>query len=81
MDYSIWSILETKACSKSHKSIESLKKSLVVEWEKVPQEVLRTAVEALPGRIIAAIKNKGGYIEAIHNSYCNIAFNLNENFQ
>ena len=45
MDYSIWSILETNACSKSHKSIESLKRSLVAEWEKVPQEVLRTAVQ------------------------------------
>ena len=63
MDYSISSIFETKACSKSHKSIDSLKKSLVVEWGKVPQEVLRTAVEALPGRITAVIKNKGGYIE------------------
>ena len=63
MDYSIWSILETKACSKSYKSIESLKKSLVVEWGKVPQEVLRAAVEALPGRITAVIKKKGGYIE------------------
>ena len=48
---------------KSHKSIESLKKSLVVEWEKIPQEVLRAAVEALPGKIAAVIKNKGGYIE------------------
>ena len=63
MDYSIWSILETKACSKSRKSIESLKKSLVVEWEKVPQEVLRAAVEALQGRITAVIKNNDGYIE------------------
>ena len=63
MYYSIWSILETKACSKSHKSIESLKKYLVVEWEKVPQEVLHAAVEALPGRITVVIKNKGGYIE------------------
>ena len=28
MDYSIWSILEEKACSKPHKSIEALEKSL-----------------------------------------------------
>ena len=63
MGYSIWSILETNACSKSHKSIEHLKRSLVAEWEKVPQEVLRAAVGALPGRIKAVIKNKGGYIE------------------
>ena len=40
-----------------------MKKSLLVEWEKIPQEVLRAAVKALPGRITAVIKNKGGYIE------------------
>ena len=28
MDYSIWRILEEMACSKPHKSIEALKKSL-----------------------------------------------------
>ena len=29
MDYSIWSILESKACAKSHTSIQSLKTSLI----------------------------------------------------
>ena len=51
MDYSIWSILETKACAKSHACIESLKKSL------------RAAVEAFPRRLREVIRKKGGYIE------------------
>ena len=38
-------------------------KFLVVELGKVPQEVLRAVVEALPGRVTAVIKNEGGYIE------------------
>ena len=51
MDYSIWSILESNACNRSHKSIESLKRSLVQEWEKISQEVLCAAGEDLAGRI------------------------------
>ena len=51
MDYSVWSILESRVCTKSHKSIDSLKRKLKEEWEKIPQEVLRAIVEALPGRI------------------------------
>ena len=46
MDFSLWSILETNACSTPHKSIESLKTSSSQEWAKIPQEKLRAAVEA-----------------------------------
>ncbi|KAI6648777.1 MhmaT1 transposase [Oopsacas minuta] len=63
MDYSIWSILETRACLKSHTNIDSLKKSLCREWERIPQEILRAAVEAFPKRLKAVIERKGGYIE------------------
>ncbi|KAI6656176.1 hypothetical protein LOD99_1509 [Oopsacas minuta] len=63
MDYSVWSILESRVCAKSHKSIDSLKRKLREEWEKIPQDVLRAAVEALPGRISSVIHDKGGYIE------------------
>ena len=63
LDFCVWSILETKACSKSHKSIESLKVSLVKEWNNIPQETLRIAVEAVPKRLNAIVKKKGGYIE------------------
>ena len=40
MDFSIWSILERKVCVRSHRSLEFLKKSLVREWHRIPQEVL-----------------------------------------
>ncbi|KAI6658755.1 hypothetical protein LOD99_15078 [Oopsacas minuta] len=63
MDYSVWSILESRVCAKSHKSIDSLKRKLREEWEKIPQDVLRAAVEALSGRISSVIHDKGGYIE------------------
>ena len=63
MDFSLWSILETKACAKSHKSVDSLKKSLLKEWSQIPQETMRAAVNAVPDRLRAVIKKRGGYIE------------------
>ena len=32
LDFSLWSILETKACCKSHTNLESLKRSLSRKW-------------------------------------------------
>ncbi|KAI6661014.1 hypothetical protein LOD99_13737 [Oopsacas minuta] len=63
MDYSVWYILENKACSVSHNTVSSLKISLCREWEKMPQETLRAAVEGFPNRLRAVISKKGGYIE------------------
>ena len=36
LDFSLWSILETNACSTPQKSIECLKKSLCREWQNIP---------------------------------------------
>ena len=63
MDFSIWSILETNACAKSHANIDSLKMSLLREWDKIPDETLRAAVRAVPNRLQDVIRKKGGYIE------------------
>ena len=63
MDYSIWSILETRACSKSHTNVDSLKKSSCREWERIPQEILRATIEAFPKRLKVVIERKGGFIE------------------
>ncbi|KAI6653924.1 hypothetical protein LOD99_3100 [Oopsacas minuta] len=60
MDYSIWSILETKACAKAHTNVESLKVLLRREWAIIPQETLRAAVEAFPRRLKAVIEKRGG---------------------
>lgn len=58
MDYSIWSILENRVCTNSHKSVVALKRKLREEWEKIPQEVPHATVEALPGRLTKVIQNK-----------------------
>ena len=63
MDYYVWSILEEKACAKSHTNIRYLKASLQREWQKIPQDLLRRSVHQFPSRIKAVIQKKGGYIE------------------
>jgi hypothetical protein len=63
MDYSVWSILEARACSKPHKNLESLRRSLQQEWDRISSEELRAIVENFPKRLRACIKAKGGYFE------------------
>jgi len=64
MDYSVRSILESKACSTPHKSLTSLKRSLEAAWAKIDTDVLRKIVEKFPERLRAVIKAKEGYIES-----------------
>jgi hypothetical protein len=63
LDFSVWGILESRACAKAHTSLESLKISLVREWSKIPQELFRVAVDSVPKRLRAVIAAEGGYIE------------------
>ena len=63
MDFSVWSMLESKACCSSHDMIGSLKKSLMKAWAKISQEKLRVAVESFRGRLQQVIDAKGGHIE------------------
>ncbi|CAJ0936005.1 unnamed protein product, partial [Mesorhabditis belari] len=55
MDFSVWSVLESQACAKSHKTVESLKKALQKAWEAIdPQYLLAT----LADQYEKAAKNK-----------------------
>lgn len=45
MDYSVWSILEARACSRRHQSLESLKKALCREWDRLSPKELRPITE------------------------------------
>ena len=63
MDYSVWSVLEWKACSTPHKSLASLQQSLKVAWKKIDNDMLRGIVEKFPERLEAVVKAKGSYIE------------------
>jgi inhibitor of nuclear factor kappa-B kinase subunit alpha len=63
MDYSIWSILESRACAKPQNSLESLKRSLLAEWEKITVEEVRRVGENFTKRLKLCIKVRGGHFE------------------
>lgn len=63
MDYSIWSILEARACAKPHSSLESLKLSLLAEWDKITVAELRRVAENFVKRLKLCIKAKGDHFE------------------
>jgi DNA-binding Lrp family transcriptional regulator len=64
LDYSVWSILESRACATPHKNVESLKLSLQAAWDTIDENMLRQIVDNFPKRLKAVIKAKGGYIES-----------------
>ena len=62
MDFSVWSICKTKACSNVH-SFKDLKTSFTQSWDQIPQEMLcATAIAALT-RFEAVVAQRGNYIE------------------
>ena len=63
LDYSIWGILQTRACAKPHKSLKSLQSALVREWQRMPQKELRDSVGQFRQRLSTVVKKRGGYIE------------------
>lgn len=63
MDFSIWSILESKACSSNHSNVNALKQKLTTCWEEISEETIRAACSQVPDRLRRLVKAKGGYIE------------------
>ena len=62
LDLSLRFILESRACSNSHRNLEGLRKLLCREWDNIPQEIIRTAVKTVPKRL-KGNKKERGYIE------------------
>lgn len=60
LDYSVWSILEAKACVKPHKSLEALKRSLRQAWDTITVAELRVIAQNFPKRLQLCIKAKVG---------------------
>ena len=63
LDYSVWSILEAKACAKPHRDIESLKRALIQAWDEITPEILAKIINNFPKRLEQCIKAKGGHFE------------------
>lgn len=63
MDYSLWSILEARACAKRHNSVEELKRSLTREWARISQDELRGAAKNFRTRLELCVAAQGGHFE------------------
>ncbi|VDL75527.1 unnamed protein product [Nippostrongylus brasiliensis] len=65
MDYSIWSVLEAKACATPHRSLDCLKESLIKAWDEIDEDYLRRTIDAFPQRLHQCIVNGGDRVEQI----------------
>ena len=63
LDFCLWSILEEKACKKSHQNLDQLKRSLEAAWDSISLDVVRAAVDAVPKRLHQIVKARGNHIE------------------
>ncbi|EYC05389.1 hypothetical protein Y032_0082g1553 [Ancylostoma ceylanicum] len=63
MDFSIWSILESEACSTPAPSVEVLKARLRKAWLRISQNTLRAACQDFKRRLSLVIKARGGHFE------------------
>lgn len=63
LDYSVWSVLEAKACARPHSNVASLKRALLKAWDDIDVNYLRATVDSFPKRLRACIREKGGVFE------------------
>jgi hypothetical protein len=63
LDFSLWSILESKVCSSSHKNVESLKRDLVAAWNDIDEDLLRRICANFADRLRRVVRVKGDHFE------------------
>jgi transposase len=63
LDYSIWSILLSRACNRPHPDLQSLRSALEREWEALGAETLERIVDDFPRRVDECIEAEGGHFE------------------
>ena len=63
LDYALWSVLESKCCSKPHKNLQLLKKDLQRAWADIPMEIIQSSIKNFPNRLESVVNAKGGHFE------------------
>ena len=63
LDYSIWAILEKRACRKLHRNLATLKASLRREWARLDLETIENAINSWPERLKKCAALKGERFE------------------
>ena len=63
LDYTIWSVLESRVNAEAHNSVESLKRAITEAFESLDQEMINRAIDDWPRRLNAVIAANGGHFE------------------
>ncbi|CAF1332226.1 unnamed protein product, partial [Didymodactylos carnosus] len=63
LDFCIWGTLESVVNAKPHRSIESLKRKLIQEWDRLDMDSVRAAIDSWRRRLALVVKHKGGRFE------------------
>jgi len=59
LEYKLWAVLEDKSCQKHHNTLDSLKRSLMIEAAGIPVEMVRAAI----AEWLERLKAQGGHFE------------------
>ena len=63
MDFSMWSIVESKVCSSNHRSIATLKHKVVHCWDEIPAETIHATCSQVVDRLKLIVRDRGGHIK------------------
>ena len=63
LDYSLWTYVESKACSVNHSSVASMKSAVEEEWNNMPRSYVKTTCARFRRRVEAMVAAKGGVFE------------------
>lgn len=63
LDFFVWGYLSEKVNEKKCRTLDSFKRTIVKEWDKMDQNMLRAACRSFPARLRKVIKAKGDRFE------------------
>ena len=63
MDFAVWSILESNACSSYHPSARSLKAKLKHCWDTIIPGTIHASCNQVTDRLRHVVEAKGGYFD------------------
>ena len=63
LDYSIWAVVEKRACATPHQKVEDLKGAVEREWAAMSDEFVVKTCRSFRPRLEAMLKAQGGHFE------------------
>jgi hypothetical protein len=63
LDFCVWGMLEQVVNENPHRSIDSLKRKLITEWNKMDMDKVRAAIDCWRRRLTRVVQCKGGRFE------------------